>query len=257
MIKNFRIFSWNANSEGAKALAEALGVKRIKHEKSKFKGGAKYTVINWGSTNPPDSVMASNILNHPDAVKKCSDKRVFFNTVKDHIQIPEFTTDSAVAQKWLLEDKVFVMARTVLNGHGAVGLHVLDPANPQEFVKAPLYTKYVPKKDEYRVHVFRGEVIDSQRKALKEEFIEQNQGKINHKVRNLDNGYVYVRQNVVLPDDVITQSLKTIDILKLDFGAVDVIFNHKQQKAYVLEVNSAPGLQGTTIENYAEAIRKL
>jgi glutathione synthase/RimK-type ligase-like ATP-grasp enzyme len=36
----------------------------------------------------------------------------------------------------------------------------------------------------------------------------------------------------------------------LDFGAVDVIWNERQQRAYVLEINSAPGLEGTTIDDY-------
>jgi len=257
-MNKLRIFSWNANSEGAKALSEALNIKRIRHEGSKFKGGPNYTVINWGSTNPPESVLKSIVLNHPDSVKKCSDKKVFFNEVSEKVQTPEFTSDPVVAQKWLLEDKSFVMARTVLNGHGAQGLHVLDPEKGLEgFIKAPLYTKYIPKKDEYRVHVFRGKVIDVQRKALKEEFLEQNRGKINHKVRNLENGYIYARNELNVPEDVNIQSLKCIEVLELDFGAVDVIFNHKHQKAYVLEVNSAPGLMGTTLENYANAIKEI
>ena len=43
----------------------------------------------------------------------------------------------------------------------------------------------------------------------------------------------------------------------LDFGAVDVIWNSRRLEAYVLEINSAPGLQGQTVENYAAAFRRL
>jgi D-alanine-D-alanine ligase-like ATP-grasp enzyme len=43
----------------------------------------------------------------------------------------------------------------------------------------------------------------------------------------------------------------------LDFGAVDVIYNRAQDKAYVLEVNTAPGLEGSTLDNYVEAIQKV
>lgn len=258
-MKNFRIYAWNPASEGAKNLAQALGIKRIKHEGSKFRGGPKYIVINWGATNPPQSVLNSIVLNQPKAIQKCSDKKVFFESVsKEGVQIPEFTTDPAIAQMWLLEDNSFVMARTILNGHGAAGLVVLDPENGLDgFVKAPLYTKYIPKKDEYRVHVFKDKVIDVQKKALKEEFIEANRGNINHKVRNLENGYIYKRGDVVAPDDVLQQSIKVVKAIGLDFGAVDIIFNHKQQKAFVLEVNSAPGLEGTTLENYSKAFKEL
>jgi D-alanine-D-alanine ligase-like ATP-grasp enzyme len=37
----------------------------------------------------------------------------------------------------------------------------------------------------------------------------------------------------------------------LDFGAVDIIYNAKRNECYVLEVNTAPGLEGTTVEKYA------
>jgi D-alanine-D-alanine ligase-like ATP-grasp enzyme len=42
----------------------------------------------------------------------------------------------------------------------------------------------------------------------------------------------------------------------LDFGAVDVIWNEKQQRAYVLEVNTAPGLEGQTVDDYARGIKE-
>jgi D-alanine-D-alanine ligase-like ATP-grasp enzyme len=37
----------------------------------------------------------------------------------------------------------------------------------------------------------------------------------------------------------------------LDFGAVDVIWNAQKEKPYVLEINTAPGLEGQTIADYA------
>ena len=40
--------------------------------------------------------------------------------------------------------------------------------------------------------------------------------------------------------------------LGLDFGAVDVIWNEHESKAYVLEINTAPGLEGSTVEDYKE-----
>jgi hypothetical protein len=41
--------------------------------------------------------------------------------------------------------------------------------------------------------------------------------------------------------------------LELDFGAVDLIWNENQNVVYVLEVNTAPGMEGTTLENYCDA----
>jgi D-alanine-D-alanine ligase-like ATP-grasp enzyme len=42
----------------------------------------------------------------------------------------------------------------------------------------------------------------------------------------------------------------------LDFGAVDVIWNEKEDKYYVLEVNTACGLEGTTLDKYVEQFRR-
>jgi D-alanine-D-alanine ligase-like ATP-grasp enzyme len=60
----------------------------------------------------------------------------------------------------------------------------------------------------------------------------------------------------------VTQELKdiaigSVNILGLNFGAVDVIYNEKENKYYVLEVNTAPGLSGTTLEKYVDAIIEL
>jgi len=250
------LYAWNKASEGAKELSEALGIKRLKHEGSRFRGNPRHTVINWGSGNIPQHINGSVILNSPDAVIRCSNKLSFFRHVSKHedINLPPWTEKFEEAMEWV--KKGDVMARTVLNGHSAVGLIIMKVDNPDTFIKAPLYTKYIPKKDEYRVHVFKDKVIDVQRKALKPEFLEANRGNINHQVRNLDNGFIYVRGGINPPQQVLDQAINSVKVVGLDFGAVDIIYNEKQQKAYVLEINSAPGLQGQTVTSYANEFRK-
>jgi len=51
-------------------------------------------------------------------------------------------------------------------------------------------------------------------------------------------------------------ALAAVSALGLDFGAVDIIYNEHENQYYVLEVNTAPGLEGTTVEKYAEAFAK-
>jgi D-alanine-D-alanine ligase-like ATP-grasp enzyme len=76
-------------------------------------------------------------------------------------------------------------------------------------------------------------------------------------VRNHDNGFIFVRNDVKAPSSVEEQAVRAIKALGLDFGAVDIIWNDKQQKAYVLEVNTAPGLEGSTVDDYARGFRNL
>ena len=47
-----------------------------------------------------------------------------------------------------------------------------------------------------------------------------------------------------------------IKVLGLDFGAVDIIYNKQEDKWYVLEVNTAPGIYGTTLDKYVNAIMR-
>lgn len=251
------LFSWNKNSEGAKVLADALKIKRIRHEGSTFKGSSKKTVINWGSSNLPDEVLKSRVLNDPKAVQRCSNKLTFFNTVSGKISHPEFTTSFQEAMKWITDGHK-VCARQVLQGHSAEGLVIMHKDDVNSFVEAPLYTKYVKKLDEYRIHVVNNAVTDVQRKALKTGWTEENPGeKPNWSIRNHANGFVYIRQGFAAPNCVLEEAVKTIQVVGLDFGAVDVIYNNKYETAYVLEVNTAPGIEGTSVENYVAAFRDM
>lgn len=241
------VYSYNKFSEGAKELSHKLGVKRIKSEGSKFKAKANKLVINWGSSVIPPHIEGCNVLNK-NAVN-AQNKLHAFQKLEGNCPIPEFTQSREKAEKWLA-DGVAVVCRTVLNGKGGKGITIAD--TPDQLVDAPLYVKYVPKKDEYRIHVFNGKVIHQQRKARNRDVED-----VNWRIRNLANGFIFAIGDCNPPAACNDASIAAVAALGLDFGAVDVIWNEKQEKAYVLEVNTAPGLQGTTVEKYMEAFNEL
>ena len=82
------------------------------------------------------------------------------------------------------------------------------------------------------------------------------EGEVNTKIRNYANGWVYCREDIIEPEDLRAQAVLAVHTLGLDFGAVDCIFNEKEQKTYILECNTAPGLAGSTIDSYRDAILK-
>lgn len=249
------IYSHNENSEGAKALASALHARRIKHEGSTFVGGPKKVVINWGSHTVSDEVLKSRILNSTEAIRNNANKLDFFKLVSestDAPRIPKWTTDPKEASTWVANEKT-VVARKLLNGSSGAGIYFMSFDKPNSFVQAPLYTEYVKKKDEFRVHFVNNEIIDYQRKALRQGVNPQS---VDWRIRNLLSGFVFVRNEVTLPEDVTVQAHKAINCSGLDFGAIDLIYNEKESKAYVLEINTAPGLQGETVTTYAEAFKK-
>lgn len=262
MATKLFLFPYKPGSASAKALKETGIMKRIKRENSKFRPRANKTVVNWGCSKLPN-LAPCTILNKPEAVALAANKLAFFkrleafnNEQEEEAQVryPTFTTERQTAEAWL-EDKGSVVCRTILNGNSGAGIVLVEPEMGGDgIVDAPLYTQYVPKKQEYRIHVFQGDVLDIQRKARCKDVADEN---VNWKIRNHDNGFIFAREGFECPQDVIDQAVRCVNALGLDFGAVDMIYNDKQQKAYVIEVNTAPGLTGTTLENYTNKFKEL
>lgn len=251
------LYAHNPHSEGAAELAAALGIRRIRHEGSRYVGNPNKTVINWGSGAAlPEAVARSRIINPPMRVAATSNKKRFFELLADtDARIPDWTDERNTARQWLGEGHKIV-GRSVLNGHSGQGITIFDPRQHTaiDIPPLPLYTMYVPKRLEYRIHFAFGAVIDAQRKIR-----DPDREPRNWEVRNHENGFIFVRNNVEdnMPDDVLIQAHRCIERCGLDFGAIDIIYNESRNQAYVLEVNSAPGLTGQTIESYANAFRLL
>lgn len=166
--------------------------------------------------------------------------------------IPQYWTD----KEQITHDKFPIVCRTILTGHSGAGIVIADCRD--DLVDAPLYVQYVKKKDEYRIHVGMSDgeasVISVQRKARR---LSVPDDEVNWQVRNLSGGFVFVREGVSPPDIVIEVARNCLRETGLDFGAVDVIYNEYEEKAYVLEINTAPGLEGQTVEDYANYFRSL
>jgi hypothetical protein len=172
-------------------------------------------------------------------------------------QFERFTLEGVTCPKWARtseEARVLacktLFARTLINSTSGRGIVEFD-SDAAVYPRAPLYTEYIPKKAEYRFHVFAGEVIDIQQKKKKAGVDERNS-----RVRNLHNGYVYCRDGIVTPDGAADLAVRAVEACGYQYGAVDIIYNEKRGQCYVLEVNSRPGLMGTTLEKYAEALIK-
>jgi glutathione synthase/RimK-type ligase-like ATP-grasp enzyme len=212
-----------------------------------------HVIINWGCSKAPDRLAAGKFINKPAQVAAAGNKLTTFDLLKgvDGVSIPEYTTDYQTACKWVEEEGKVVVCRTKLQGHSGAGI-VLAARVEDVVVNCPLYVKYIKKASEYRVHVAFGEVIDVQAKRQRTDY----EGTIDFAIRNHHTGWVYCRENIVEPADLRANALTAIRILGLDFGAVDIIYNKHLNKSYVLEVNCAPGLEGTSVTNYTEAFTK-
>lgn len=265
------IFPYNINSESAKALQQEIitrGIRciRVKKDSRTFRVRKSDLLLNLGEHEVPDwaySVELANygLLNELRSVAIARNKLLTFQALQAaNVSIPEFTVSHDTAFDWLTEGIPFLGRRSVTASKG-IGIQDYFPEECEDNSRrtfdlnpCPLYVKYIKKAAEYRVHVFRGEIIKIQQKLKRRDFDESQR---DTRIRNLSNGYIYGTPNKEIPPDVFGQGLAAVAALGLDFGAVDVIWNRHHNRAYVLEINTAPGLEGSTVTAYVNAIFKV
>ena len=241
-----RIYPYRMGSQSSRAIARALNILQVYPDR-RYRPRRNDLIINWGNSHIPNWY-TNHWLNEPRIVSNASNKLKAFMIMQEYnISHPPFlTTPETMKEHFRNYPEEIWLARTNLYGNSGEGIEILTNETP--FVNALLYTKYIKKKYEYRIHVFQNEILHIQQKRKRLEFDIEDP---NPYIRNLNNGWIFACNDIVIPtNDVLTQSLKVIPALGLDFGAVDIIWNEHQNKAYVLEVNTAPGLTGTTLIKY-------
>jgi len=158
-----------------------------------------------------------------------------------------FTTKIEEARQWCSESFV-VVARTLTRASEGKGIVIAEKT--EQVPLAPVYTQYRKKKREYRVHVYADQVVQVLEKRKRKEFT----GERETKIRNTANGYVFCSENVVEPDGIRQLALAASKVTNSMFKGVDIGFNEKLNELFVIEVNSAPGIQGSNVARYIEAI---
>lgn len=248
MHYRLKVFPYKLGSVSAKMLATTLGVKRVLPT---YDAKRRDIIINWGNSRPSEILHAEHDLNKHSAIALACNKLKTFQALEaqgyEHIPI---WSDSRfeIYNLWANYPDHKVYCRTTLTGHSGNGIVIAS--NSYELVDAPLYTIQTKHKHEYRVHVFKGKVIDVQQKKKKLGSTISNSG-----IRNHSNGWIYARCDVVPPDCVLTAATEAVTLLGLDFGACDIGYRERDDKAFLFEVNTAPGLYGTTLDKYTQTFR--
>ena len=249
-------FPYRIYSESARILAEALDTYCV-YPDGKYRPHKHDLVIVWGSGMLPNwwrllSTVRKQYLNHPHQVLTAINKlRTFqrLEELKAGVNLPKWTTSRVEALKWIDNEKT-VVCRNNLTGSEGRGIVVCD--GTAKLPEALLYTRHLRHRDEYRVHVFDGKVIDVAEKRRRNR---QEQKKSDALIRSWRNGWVFCHEDVNPPKDVIDQALRAVIALELDFGAVDIGY-HPDFGACVYEVNTAPGIEGHTVESYVSAFKQ-
>lgn len=257
-MKPLRILT-HGPSDSLNRLIESLresgvtDIKKIKTVGSTYRGNPDHVALNWGSANRRAIRPEVAICNDPSAVSVARNKLETLKVIAEHNNLP-FTESKSIAKDFLRHGCT-VYCRTTLTGSQGSGIIVARSI--EELVSAPLYTIQAPICKELRLHFFNGQMISyAQKRRMNSERVQEEEIEVSSDVRNLENGWVFTRENVEVDSDVIEACASAIDCLQLDFGAVDVGVDHNGTP-YIFEVNTAPGLEGSTLEAYRDAVRGL
>ncbi len=210
-------------------------------------------IVGWGAGDRPDwhgRVPASTIwLNKPSAVMKCVNKTASFRAfAAAGVRCVPFTTSRTEAGTWAQEGHR-VMARNLTEGRDGEGAQVLNTIEEVRDSGAGLFTLFIPKAAEYRVHVFNDEVIGVQQRARRD-----GATITNHHIRTSGNGWGLTRNwDVTIPTNMRDSARLAVSSLGLQFGAVDIGVD-RFGRDFVFEVNSAPEVLGEGVNRYANAI---
>lgn len=113
------------------------------------------------------------------------------------------------------------------------------------------FTKFIPSTAEYRVWIYRRKHLGTYVKVLAHP--EQYRGI----GRNYDNGFSFnLVDSASVPRVAVDMAAQAVTSLGLDFGAVDMLLG-KDGQYYVLEVNTAPGVEGDNRQVIQALARKI
>lgn len=182
------------------------------------------------------------LLNKPEAVSNAINKAKAFElwSKVEGLRIPPFYTSADNVPR----DRI-ILARSSGTGSGGDDITVVRPG--EDLPDVPLYVGYIPKTQEYRVHVANGKAIFVQQKKRRSEAEQTKDEKL---LRNHANGWVFCPLEL---DDVSPEikdaAVMAVHGLGLCFGACDIILGRDDGAPYVLECNTCPGITSPTLLN--------
>lgn len=254
----------NGPSDGARALQDTLDNMGVNISRVRVDRGPRAVArlnIKWGCFGVGPTQYAGQMINGNAGESSLNKLTCFQTLAAAGVPVPQFTAEIEVARRWIAEGCRRIYERHSLRGSEGDGIRIVGEGGEAELTASPLYTKGMfGRRREYRVHVFSvGDVrrIFVQQKKRRTTGINPADATAESTIRNLANGWIFAHNDIVAPRQAtIDAAVASIRALNLNFGAVDMIEMDRATDggSVVLEVNCAPGLQGGTLDFYANAI---
>lgn len=198
--------------------------------------------LRWGSSQEFSSLRRTKEINTADAIRRTTNKLIMLETLKNsNITTPEFGFSSEQSEEFKdRSGNFYIRSKAGIVRYG-------NDFNP---TSDAYYSKPIPyKRREYRVHVFNSKVIGIYEKIPLDS---ENRPKL-YKSNTCKFSRCKMDGRV---DQAAQQTcINAVNSLGLIFGGVDLA-RDKHGNFFVLEANSAPGLNSIMLERYVHEIRE-
>lgn len=239
----FFIYPYTSLSAGSILLSEELDGKRVKLANSNYVYKPDHVLINWGNGNCP----YPQALNPASAILPVIDKKRFFQVLEGTGLTPPCAYTKAAAANLSYP----IVCRTSVEGHDGQGIVIAETAT--QLVTCGLYTQYIDKTSEYRIHVGRNQtgeivIIGRQKKYKTDAFTGDQRIWTGNETK-----FSWIES--AYPQVIYAAKQAFAKFPELTFGAFDIVYNNSTETAYVLEINSAPMLNADAVKAYADFFR--
>lgn len=239
----------NRSCVTGKELRQALrGIRKKTDKKAKCD-----LFIRWGSTEQFNNTKYKKELNSLEAVIRTTNKLTMLETLRNAgVNTLEFGTDPATADQFF--DKTG--NQYIRNKQGVVRYGNDFNADRDAYYSKPVRFK----RREYRVHVFNSKILG----VYEKEPISLVEGQ----PRNFEtlpklfksDTCRFVRCDITQEGARVNSAaqalcISAVNSLGLLFGGVDLV-RDKNGQFFIVEVNSAPGLNGLNVERWVDAIQE-
>jgi glutathione synthase/RimK-type ligase-like ATP-grasp enzyme len=190
-------------------------------------------VFNFGCKK---DIKYKRIINKPSSVKLCANKIETYKVLKEN-KIP--TVSYVLNQKDVPKSWNWVVCREKVDGRNCEGVLITRPYDLVD--NCPLYTKFFPHDEEYRIVVFNKKVVARFKKG-------EEQDGLRELIEMQPRGFKELDEACV----------KACEALDIDYAGVDVLCKETTGKYVVLEVNSGGMLNEEvlpTIVNYIQGLK--
>ena len=224
----------------------------------KYPKDPEYLCVNWGQTRPHP--FNKDVINNPLAVNYYSSKIRFYSLIINHYDdliTEDFKLLRLVKKKGVAEiflnNGYNIFARQYTSSHGGKGITHHTPGDvlpeakyytvglPHE-TKAEYFNRYI----ECRAHVVTDPngVFWCQKRKMSDTKMQEYGFTYDPYIRSYKNGWVF---SYDVDEAVDTESIEEhlvyfVKEFGLDFVAADLIFDKEEECWYLLEINTAPGL---------------